>query len=171
MVALGDSLAQGIGASSVDHGYVGRIATDFAGRLAVVNLSKSGAKIADVLDRQLGVLAGLGIDPTIVTCTVGSNDLLRATSPAAPARSMREMIAQLPESAIVGTLPDQGSVMARRLSHVVRTETERRGLAMADVSAEMSGWRGKTAPDGFHPNDAGYESWVRAFGPLIVSNL
>ncbi len=167
LVALGDSLAQGIGATSPDHGYVGRLAVDLADRLAVVNLSKSGAKIPDVLDRQLALLAGLGVAPAVVTCTVGSNDLLRGASLGAPARNMRDLIGALPDVAVVATLPDQGSVMARRLSGVVRGEAANRGLALADVSAAMSGWRGKTAPDGFHPNDAGYDTWVQAFRPVI----
>ena len=82
LVALGDSLAQGIGASSIDHGYVGRLATEFANEVAVVNLSRSGAKIPDVLDRQLRILGDLrlrdlGIEPVAITCTVGNNDLLR----------------------------------------------------------------------------------------------
>ena len=171
VVALGDSLAQGIGASSVDAGYVGRLAGDFAGRVGIVNLSKSGAKIADVLDRQLGILAGLGVSPIAVTCTVGSNDLLRTVSLSGPSRAVRRLITELPEQSIMATLPDQGSMMARRLSGVIRSEVAARGLALADVSAEMNGWRGKTAPDGFHPNDKGYDAWVRAFTPALASRL
>ncbi len=171
VVALGDSLAQGIGASSVDDGYVGRLAGDFAGRVDIVNLSKSGAKIADVLDRQLGILAGLGIVPVAVTCTVGSNDLLRTVSLSGPSRAVRRLVVELPEQSIMATLPDQGSMMARRLSGVIRSEVAAAGLALADVSAEMNGWRGKTAPDGFHPNDEGYGAWVRAFTPALASRL
>lgn len=171
LVSLGDSLAQGIGASSIDHGYVGRLAAEFANEVAVVNLSRSGAKIPDVLDRQLRILSDLGIEPAIVTCTVGSNDLLRGGSLATPAQNMRRLIAALPATTIMATLPDQGSLSARRLSGVVRTEVPAHGLALADVSTEIDGWRGRTAPDGFHPNDVGYDTWVRAFGPVIESML
>ncbi|HEX5797987.1 MAG TPA: hypothetical protein VFX79_01410 [Candidatus Saccharimonadales bacterium] len=56
-VALGDSAAQGIGASTPLKGYVGLIAEELQkGRekdVKVINLSKSGAKIADVLQAQL----------------------------------------------------------------------------------------------------------------------
>lgn len=169
LVALGDSLAQGIGASSIDHGYVGRIAAELADRIAVVNLSKSGAKIPDVLDRQLRILSDLDVHPMVVTCTVGSNDLLRGGSLATPAQNMRRLVASLPSSTVMATLPDQGSLLARRLSGVVRTEVSARGLALADVSAEIDGWRGRTAADGFHPNDVGYDTWVRAFLPVIES--
>lgn len=176
LVALGDSLAQGIGASSIDHGYVGRLATEFANEVAVVNLSRSGAKIPDVLDRQLRILGDLrlrdlGIEPVAITCTVGNNDLLRGGKLSTLNQNMRRLMATLPPTAIVATLPDQGSLMARRLSGVVRTEAAAHGLALADVSAEIDGWRGRTASDGFHPNDAGYDTWVRAFRPAIESAL
>ncbi len=167
LVALGDSLAQGIGATSVDHGYVGRLAERFHGELAVINLSRSGARLADVLDRQLAELARVGIEPAVVTCTVGSNDLLRGANPLGAAAAMRRLVSVLPRTAVMGTLPDQGSLMARSLNRVVRTEVAARGLVLADVSAEMSGWRGKTASDGFHPNDLGYGTWVAAFVPAV----
>ncbi len=171
VVSLGDSLAQGIGATSIDHGYVGRLAEEFAGRVGVVNLSKSGAKIGDVIDRQLPALERLGIEPVALTCTVGSNDLLRGVSPSAPRRAMRSLIAELPPGTVMGTLPDQGSMMARRLNTVVRAQVEQRDLLLADVSAEMDGWRGRSAPDGFHPNDRGYDTWVRAFVPVLRRRL
>ncbi len=171
VVALGDSLAQGIGATSIDHGYVGRLAGEFGDRVGVINLSKSGAKIGDVLHRQLPALRRLGVEPVAVTCTVGSNDLLRGVSPSAPHKAMRRLIAELPTSSVMGTLPDQGSLMARRLNTVVRAHVDRQGLLLADVAAELDGWRGKSAPDGFHPNDTGYDTWVRAFLPVLRQRL
>src|SRR5919202_3605052 len=62
-VVLGDSTAQGIGAPSWDEGYVGQLlrALDDGSdrRWRVVNLSRSGARTADVLDRQLPALEAL----------------------------------------------------------------------------------------------------------------
>ena len=59
-VALGDSAAQGIGASTPDRGYVGLLAERVRERTSrsveVVNLSSSGARIGDVLDTQLPAL-------------------------------------------------------------------------------------------------------------------
>lgn len=76
-VALGDSTAQGIGASGPERGYVGLVAQRLAvatGRpVQVLNLSRSGARVHDVVTEQLPRLAGLS--PDLVTVAVGANDL------------------------------------------------------------------------------------------------
>src|SRR5436190_12395631 len=60
---LGDSTAQGIGAPSFDQGYVGQLAAALNERWPVpwriANLSKSGARAADVLAVQLPRLESL----------------------------------------------------------------------------------------------------------------
>jgi len=62
-VALGDSAAQGIGASHPERGYVGLLAErirEQTGRpVQVVNLSRSGATVRDLLDTQLSPLREL----------------------------------------------------------------------------------------------------------------
>ena len=79
-VALGDSTAQGVGASTRSNGYVLavlrrlRAKRDPAWR--VVNLSATGARAADVLDHQIPAMTSLP-SPALVTCAVGANDLLR----------------------------------------------------------------------------------------------
>ncbi len=78
-VALGDSMTQGVGASDYDRGWVGQLQTsggsEIPGRL--INLASSGARVGDVLDRQLPALAALGRRPELVTVLIGSNDLIR----------------------------------------------------------------------------------------------
>ncbi|MBW3639915.1 MAG: hypothetical protein KY451_08715, partial [Actinobacteria bacterium] len=60
-VALGDSAAQGIGASSLQRGYISLVADRLAGStgrpVQVINLSSSGARIRDVIEEQLPELA------------------------------------------------------------------------------------------------------------------
>ena len=60
-VVLGDSASQGIGATTRDAGYVGVVHEVLRRRDAwrVVNLSRAGAGVADVLARQLPDLAEL----------------------------------------------------------------------------------------------------------------
>ena len=59
LVVLGDSLAQGVGADDPSRGWAeglrARLSCD--GELAVVNLSRSGARMADVCNTQLPALA------------------------------------------------------------------------------------------------------------------
>lgn len=109
-IVLGDSMSQGIGASAYDAGWVGQL----AGRLAsdghdlrVVNLSATGACVADVLDQQLPALDRLGVRADdVVTVMVGSNDLFggkagRAALPGAFA----QLVDRVPAGSLVATLP------------------------------------------------------------------
>jgi lysophospholipase L1-like esterase len=60
-VALGDSMSQGIGARDISGGWVGQLHTRMTavGReLRLVNLSKTGARVHDVLDDQLRRTSG-----------------------------------------------------------------------------------------------------------------
>ena len=76
-VAIGDSAAQGIGASRPDRSYVGVLADDIrnlTGRsLRVVNLSVSGATTELAVLDQLPRLAKLS--PDLVTVAIGANDI------------------------------------------------------------------------------------------------
>ncbi|HEX8770349.1 MAG TPA: GDSL-type esterase/lipase family protein, partial [Acidimicrobiales bacterium] len=80
-VVLGDSTAQGIGAPSFDKGYVGQLGDVLNERSPkpwrIVNLSRSGARAADVIGMQLPKLESLDQTPRLVTCAIGANDLLR----------------------------------------------------------------------------------------------
>jgi lysophospholipase L1-like esterase len=78
-VVLGDSMSQGIGASSFDRGWVPQAQRALGDRgvvYRVVNLSFSGARVGDVLDRQLPALAGLSAAPDLITVLIGSNDII-----------------------------------------------------------------------------------------------
>src|SRR5659263_475460 len=69
-VALGDSAAQGVGASSPARGYVPIVADGVAEatglEVALYNLSVSGAKATDLLEDQLPRLDGRGTGGTAV---------------------------------------------------------------------------------------------------------
>lgn len=172
LVALGDSLAQGIGASSPQLGYVGLLAAKLADEhqapVAILNLSRSGARIGDVLGDQLAALRASGVMPVAVVCTVGSNDLLRDARFGAARSRMTELIGSLPEGAVLATLPDAGSLLAKQLNRHLRKDAARHGRAVADLGALLTSWKGLGASDRFHPNDAGYQCWAQAFEPLIM---
>ena len=159
---LGDSTGQGVGASAHDQGYVGLLAQRMPD-LRVRNLSVSGARIADVLRDQLPRLADPA--PSLVTCAVGANDLLRTRSVDSIAAGLHELLAALPPGAVVATLPRgirEGA--AQRLNDLIWAEAPARGLRVADVWARTGPpWRGKFARDGFHPSDLGYRDWAAAF--------
>ena len=170
---LGDSTAQGIGAPSWDEGYVGQLLRALnegsERQWRVVNLSRSGARAADVVDRQLPALEALPVPPDLVTCAIGANDIVGRTPPGQLAGQLRQIIARLPERAIIATLP-QGLSRERTeaANQVVRDEAPVAGLVVADVWARTGPpWRGKLAADGFHPGALGYADWAAAFASVL----
>ena len=170
---LGDSAAQGIGADAHDAGYVGQLRHHIEERSGhpwwLTNLSRSGARAADVVATQLPALAALPVTPQLVTCAIGGNDLLRT-----PLRHLvptfREIISALPAGAVLATLP-QGLAnrRARHVNAVIRAEAPPAGLRVADLWAHTGPpWQGKYANDMFHPNAVGYADWAAAFAEAIL---
>ena len=171
---LGDSTAQGIGAPSWDEGYVGQLrrALDDGSERPwrVVNLSRSGARALDVLDRQLPALEALDPGPDLVTCAIGANDMVPTPLDEVIA-SIREIVRRLPEGAVMATIP-QGlrPPHAVAVNDVIRSEAPAAGLVVADVWAHTGPpWRGNYAPDGFHPGVAGYARWAKAFAEALAA--
>jgi len=172
-VVLGDSTSQAVGASARERGYVGQVLdelrrADPAWR--VVNLSRTGARTADVVGRQLRSLAMLP-QPALVTCAIGVNDLTHRTP--ALAEALADLLARLPRGSYVATLP-QGmrGRCAAELNAVVRERAPGHGLHVVDLWAFTGPpWRGEFSADMFHPNDVGYADWARAFLAALPAEL
>lgn len=170
-VAVGDSTAQGLGASAPDHGYVGQLLVrlrEARGRpWRVVNLSVTGARVVDVARDQIPRIDEAG-RPELVTCAVGANDVIRFRFRRV-ATGLRALIGALPPEAVIATVP-QGLLpgRTRELNEVIRSEAGAARLRVADVWAHTGPpWQGKYAADDFHPNDAGYGDWCVAFAAAI----
>jgi lysophospholipase L1-like esterase len=163
-VVLGDSAAQGVGASSHLSGYVGVVRQRLEQRdgrtWRVVNLSRSGARTREVVDVQWPAASELPAD--LVTAVVGGNDALHTPEPAWR-RDAVDLCAALPRGAVVATVAR--GVFERktaRVNAVLRAEAGERGLRVADLWAHTGPpYRGLYF-DGFHPNDAGYLQWADA---------
>jgi hypothetical protein len=70
LLRLARRLLPGVGASSIEHGWVLQTWRALAGRgvrYRIVNLSFSGARVNDVLNRQIPALAGLSAAPELVS--------------------------------------------------------------------------------------------------------
>ncbi|MGI8575003.1 MAG: SGNH/GDSL hydrolase family protein [Egibacteraceae bacterium] len=178
-LALGDSVAQGIGASAPQHGYVGLLAERAAARLgvevAVENLSRGGARVTDVLSEQAPLLAGRQAD--LVTLAIGGNDVAHYGEPTF-VRALAELLDALPEGAFVADLPDFGGgprlLRARRASALVRAYVANRPLRpvpLEQVTAARMRAFGSYAADWFHPSDRGHEVWADAFWREIEPTL
>jgi len=172
-VVLGDSTAQGLGAAAPDGGYVGQVLAAMRQRTGqpwrVLNLSKSGSVIQDVLQQQLTRLPG---QPDLVTCGIGINDILY-TAPGKLFGDLRELIAAVPAGTVLldlpvpagvwGLLGRAGAPYIGRINRILHEGAAARGLPVARVSDHFTPpWPGKFASDCFHPSQAGYQDWSRA---------
>jgi acyl-CoA thioesterase-1 len=169
IVALGDSLTQGIGSSGPSTSWLGSFAAwweERTGRIAAVdNRAVYGAKVHDVLISQLPVPA----DSDVVTLCVGANDSGR-TQPEQFRQDLREICRQLPKGSFVGDVPEfqwgPRIAAAAELSAIVRSVVaEHPGLILAEVERHTADTRLLTdlAGDFFHPGDRGYRRIAAAF--------
>jgi lysophospholipase L1-like esterase len=170
-VAVGDSTAQGIGASAPDCGYVGQLLVRLRGEQRrpwrVVNLSVTGARVADVVREQVPRINEVG-EPELVTCAAGANDVIRFGFRHV-VEALRDLIRVLPPRAVLATIP-QGLLPSRtrELNRIIRADAPAAGLRIADAWAHTGPpWQGKYAGDEFHPNDTGYGEWCAAFAEAI----
>ncbi len=183
-VALGDSAAQGVGATAVERSYVALVAErlrEATGReVAVTNLSVSGATSDDVVRDQLPQLAALQFEPDVVTLDIGGNDVVYpGHNTATFERSLDEILAALPPGSFVADVPwfmvPGLGRQSQRMASLAAALAERHGhhlVPLHRVSRETGALRyhRHTAGDFFHPNDRGYEGWADAFWASIVAS-
>jgi len=173
-VVLGDSTAQGLGASAPRGGYVGQTLYHLrrtTGRhWRVLNLSVSGALMRDVVAYQIPQLDGQ--HPDLVTCGAGANDILYS-APGKLFSDLRTLLAAVPEDTVVLDLPLLSGfwgIVGRmsvpyitRINRVIREVATERSLKVAEVSRHfIPPWAGKFSVDNFHPSQDGYRDWSRA---------
>ena len=146
-IVLGDSASQGIGATRRETGYVSVVHERLRRRddWRVINLSRAGAGIADVLTRQLPELVELTRDQSadLVSCIVGAEDIARRV-PGLDV-SLRQLLASLPVGTVVGTFArGSRSGLAARLDAITREEAARHQLRVAELPPRFGpGVRGR----------------------------
>ena len=165
-VVLGDSAAQGVGASAHVNGWVGLVHRRLGPQWRVINLSRSGARTRDVIDTQWPAAAGLGAE--LVTAVVGGNDALHTKEPRW-LQDVDDLVAVLPPNAVVSTTAR--GVFERKTGRVnehLRAAAAAKGLQVADIWAHTGPpYKGLYA-DGLHPNDKGYQQWADAVWEALV---
>jgi lysophospholipase L1-like esterase len=191
LVALGDSLAMGTGASASDKGFIfqsyRRVLAERPGS-RIDDLAIGGATVADVLRLQVPRLAHEAADVAIVC--VGGNDVVRRTSPARFAATYGELVARLrtalpatrlivcgvPDVALSPLFSGHDTATIARLSAAddaaVRAIAKRSGAAFADLYAVTRRDRADAnrllSDDRFHPSDAGYATFAAVLSPLVL---
>lgn len=188
LVVLGDSAAAGHGLPDADAGLarqVGRRLRAVTGRaVRVTSHAVDGATTADVLDRQVPVLAP---DAGVVIVGVGVNDAVRGRSPArvrdATAALLHAVRHRAPAATVVLlTCPDLGSApglppllrpvvrrSCRRVAAAQRAVAEPLGVALARADGHLPA--AGFGPDGFHPGLQGVATLadrvLAALGPVL----
>lgn len=180
-VALGDSAAQGIGASTPERSYVALlveyIAAQTGMKVQVINLSKTGAKLADVLDTQLQQLSKL--QPDFVTVDIGGNDI-RGFSEERFSTEIEQICRLLPSGTLISDIPyfmhGNAEVNAGRASCFLSDQARQNDLILIELHQSLRdrGWKAMFtdfASDWFHPNDSGYMVWFESYKPGIDKKL
>ncbi|WP_105035988.1 SGNH/GDSL hydrolase family protein [Cryobacterium aureum] len=180
-VAIGDSAAQGIGASNPNKSYVGVLADHVrlvtGQTVRVVNLSVSGATVALAVRDQLPRFAKL--EPDLVTVAIGANDIAQ-WNPAAFEADIRTVFAALPPHTLIADLPcfhlPQNEVKVAVANAIIRRVADEHELTVVPLhsTTKRAGFRSiltHVARDLFHPNDRGYLSWAEAFLPAMSAEV
>jgi len=177
LLIIGDSMAEGRGASAPDYSLAGLLSRANPS-LTVVNRGCAGARFADFIDQLDG---DERFDAVLVQG--GANDVLRLT----PAAALRDSVRQVAQRArtyagLVVFMPPGNvgnaaffhppwswwmSRRSRRLHAIVADEAQANGALYVSLFQEREDDpfarhpRRLYARDGLHPNDAGYELWQR----------
>ena len=176
-VALGDSTAQGIGASSPARGYVGLIAKRIEAKtgrpVKVINVSVSGDKVDDVLQKQISQIQDIRAD--IVTIEIGANDVRTYNKQQFDAQ-FSLLLKHLPKGTYVSDMPrfdnPKAQAKATEISNTIGELVPKNGQKLvplfAFTSKNTSPWRNST--DWFHPSNQAYMYWADAFWSQIEND-
>jgi lysophospholipase L1-like esterase len=188
VVWLGDSLAAGVGTSSPDGSVARQVARRLDRPLDLEVLAVSGARIGDVLDKQLPLLTGA---PDLIFISIGANDVTHQTSLGDFHDRYDTVLSRLPPSSAVIVLgvPDMGSttrlaqplrfiagLRANQLDNVAHDLARAHGSAYVNIAAG-TGPKFRADPDSYfaadhyHPSDAGYTVWTDVIVPVVEWRL
>ena len=170
----------GVGrASRPERGYVGllarRLREHTGNDVQVINLSRSGAPLGDLLSDQLPRVQAL--QPDLVTVGIGGNDLL-AYDPATYAEQVETLTRAPPRGAVVADAPCfmQGywEHDATRAAELMARSAGPHGLVVVPLhdALRREGWSAMATQftaDFFHPDDRGHRVWADAFGAGVAA--
>jgi acyl-CoA thioesterase I len=191
-VALGDSTVYGLGASDSHATYVARLFHHIqleypSARL--INRGTCAATAADVLAHQLPDT--LVDHPSLVTLSIGPNDLRQGRAPQDFAQRVEVILERLfreTEAAVVlNALPDLGlcprfqgpersmvAALTRHYNHALRHIADGFGAELVDLGIEdrpEHEQRRFFSEDGYHPSDVGYAAWAIALWEAVLGRI
>lgn len=156
-VTLGDSVTQGIGASTPAASFAALVREHLRSETGepwrLINLSMSGARFRDVVDHQVPVIEDYGLQPAVVSAVIGSNDYIwRRNTPAIEADA-QDLVGALPRDTILSRVsearPDRRRIAINRVFEHAGSQGRVRLYRAWDWPTGHGMW----AQDNFHPND------------------
>jgi lysophospholipase L1-like esterase len=192
MAVLGDSLAFGLGASTVEQGLAHLLHARLrANRPAstLFTFAVPHSTMGDVLRHQVPQLRGLRVD--LVLLIAGANDLRYTRDVLVVTRRFRTLLEAIHDAApqaevVAGGMPDVTQTigvprflkapvqrLCARLNERMRQVVNERGDSFLDMyeftSAPLCGDAEYLCADGFHPNDFGYAEIAQRAYPTLAS--
>jgi acyl-CoA thioesterase-1 len=186
-MAFGDSTCVGVGARK-GGGYAARLLARIRQarpQSQLINLCSAGATTNTLLREQMSQRASM--HPTLITLSIGANDLMNEVEVEGFAERFEEIVRQLKEFGapiVITNLPDIS--LAPALPTLMREALHRRAIIFNACIGEIAKHHGLMivdlyemsreivpahpeffSTDGFHPSDAGYEFWVERMWPEV----
>jgi lysophospholipase L1-like esterase len=191
-VVLGDSTAAGVGSGGAEFAYPTLLAERLAGsgqRVHLIDLGESGARVGDMLERQ--VPEAVDSNPDLVFVGIGANDATHLTKLADVRRDMTSaldllegtsakiVVAGAPDMRAAAFLEPLRSIVGwrgRRVAETIEDVARSYGIPAVPLAEQTGKYFAMDpekyySPDDFHPSGAGYELWARAIYPALEDAL
>lgn len=183
-VALGDSTAEGMGASVPERSYTSILHASLKERYKstkYLNVARSGAILSDVLTTQLP--KAIEARPDLITLSVGANDIIRRTKSDEFERQLRKLLRTLHQETnaivVISTVPDlsltpsvpkllktYSRYMANKMNDIIIRVADETNTIVVDIfndsKAILQAFPEAIATDGWHPSDFGYALWANS---------
>ncbi len=160
-VALGDSVTQGIGASHPHKSYAAlvleRLRHHTGEPWRLINLSMTGGRFEDVVERQLPAMRHAGLEPVVVSAIIGSNDVIWRRDADGVIADARKLVDALPGEAVLSRVSEARPDRKRLGVNEVFDTAAQRGRVRLFEAWDWPTGRNMWAEDRFHPNDRAYE--------------
>jgi len=181
-VAIGDSTAEGMGSSSNERSYTSIVYSSIKSRYrnaSYHNFARSGAVLSTVISSQLPKV--LELKPSLITISVGANDIIRRTSLQEFENDLYYLLKTLRQKTdatiVISTVPDLSLTPAipKLLKHYSKYKAGKLNTIIKNVGREtntitvdlfedsravLQAFPEAIASDGFHPSDFGYAIWA-----------
>ena len=156
-VALGDSVTQGIGASDPPKSNLMQPLHTIRERSGepwrLINLSMSGARFQDVVDRQLCVMYDFNLEPSVVSALIGSNDVIWRRNTSAIITDAKRLVNALPTGTVLSRLSVAKNSERRLAVNKVFDDAANDGDLHLFQAWDWPSGANLWAEDKFHPND------------------